>query len=63
MAAETDSTFLNDAEAQCLANKVQLFYATDPEENYRLVDIFNFRPNEFKCLSPHSWSKVDLEPK
>ena len=27
MTAEMDSTFLNDAEAQCLANKVQLFYA------------------------------------
>ena len=62
MAAEMDSTFLNDAEAQCVASQVQLFYATDREETYRLGDIFNFRPSEFKCLSPQSWNKVDLEP-
>uniref|UniRef100_A0A452G5D7 ATP synthase mitochondrial F1 complex assembly factor 1 n=1 Tax=Capra hircus TaxID=9925 RepID=A0A452G5D7_CAPHI len=57
MAAEMDSTFLNDAEAQCVASQVQLFYATDREETYRLGDIFNFRPKleqsglgaELKC--------------
>ena len=29
MTAEMDSTFLNDAEAQCMASQVQLFCATD----------------------------------
>ena len=65
MTAEMDSTFLNDAEAQSMANQVQLFYATDREETYRLVDIFNFRPNDFKCLSPHSleqsWLGAELK--
>ena len=41
----------NVAEAQCIANQVQLFYATDRKETYRLVETFNFRPNEFKYMS------------
>ncbi|XP_055258603.1 ATP synthase mitochondrial F1 complex assembly factor 1 isoform X3 [Moschus berezovskii] len=51
MTAEMDSTFLNVAEAQCMANQVQLFYATDRKETYALVETFNFRPNEFKYMS------------
>ncbi|XP_046517832.1 ATP synthase mitochondrial F1 complex assembly factor 1 isoform X2 [Equus quagga] len=51
MTAEMDSTFLNVAEAQCIANQVQLFYATDRKETYALVETFNFRPNEFKYMS------------
>lgn len=41
----------NVAEAQCIANQVQLFYATDRKEIYGLVETFNFRPNEFKYMS------------
>ena len=44
-------TFQNVAEAQCIANQVQLFYATDRRETYGLVETFNFRPNEFKYMS------------
>ncbi|XP_047728007.1 ATP synthase mitochondrial F1 complex assembly factor 1 isoform X2 [Prionailurus viverrinus] len=51
MTAEMDTTFLNVAEAQCIANQVQLFYATDRKETYELVETFNFRPNEFKYMS------------
>ncbi|XP_036111292.1 ATP synthase mitochondrial F1 complex assembly factor 1 isoform X1 [Molossus molossus] len=51
MTAEMDSTFLNVAEAQCIANQVQLFYATERKETYGLVETFNFRPNEFKYMS------------
>uniref|UniRef100_A0A8C7BSN6 ATP synthase mitochondrial F1 complex assembly factor 1 n=1 Tax=Neovison vison TaxID=452646 RepID=A0A8C7BSN6_NEOVI len=41
----------NVAEAQCIANQVQLFYATDRKETYGLVETFNFKPNEFKYMS------------
>uniref|UniRef100_A0A673T667 ATP synthase mitochondrial F1 complex assembly factor 1 n=1 Tax=Suricata suricatta TaxID=37032 RepID=A0A673T667_SURSU len=41
----------NVAEAQCIANQVQLFYATDRKETYEIVETFNFRPNEFKYMS------------
>lgn len=41
----------NVAEAQCIANQVQLFYATDRKEIFGLVETFNFRPNEFKYMS------------
>ncbi|XP_074077615.1 ATP synthase mitochondrial F1 complex assembly factor 1 [Macrotis lagotis] len=51
MTAEMDSTFLKVPEAQCIANQVQLFYATDRQETYGLVETFNFRPNEFKYMS------------
>nr|XP_045369631.1 ATP synthase mitochondrial F1 complex assembly factor 1 isoform X2 [Camelus bactrianus] len=51
MTAEMDSTFLNVVEARCIANQVQLFYATDRKETYGLVETFNFRPNEFKYMS------------
>uniref|UniRef100_A0A8D2B863 ATP synthase mitochondrial F1 complex assembly factor 1 n=1 Tax=Sciurus vulgaris TaxID=55149 RepID=A0A8D2B863_SCIVU len=41
----------NVAEAQCIANQVQLFYGTDRKETYGLVETFNLRPNEFKYMS------------
>uniref|UniRef100_A0A452HEN4 Uncharacterized protein n=1 Tax=Gopherus agassizii TaxID=38772 RepID=A0A452HEN4_9SAUR len=51
MTAEMDSRFLNVPEAQCLANQVQLFCATDRPETYGLVETFNHRPNEFKYMA------------
>ncbi|NXH12422.1 ATPF1 factor, partial [Bucco capensis] len=51
MTAEMDSKFLVVHEAQCLANQVSLFYATDRSKTYELVEIFNHRPNEFKYMS------------
>ncbi|KAM9129820.1 ATP synthase mitochondrial F1 complex assembly factor 1 [Pangshura tecta] len=51
MTSEMDSSFLNIPEAQCLANQVQLFYATDRPETYGLVETFNHRPNEFKYMA------------
>ncbi|XP_065265283.1 ATP synthase mitochondrial F1 complex assembly factor 1 isoform X2 [Emys orbicularis] len=51
MTAEMDSSFLNVPEAQCIANQVQLFYATDHPETYGLVETFNHRPNEFKYMA------------
>ncbi|XP_044528075.1 ATP synthase mitochondrial F1 complex assembly factor 1 isoform X1 [Gracilinanus agilis] len=51
MTAEMDSTFLKVPEAQCIANQVQLFYATDRKETFGLVETFNLRPNEFKYMS------------
>uniref|UniRef100_A0A452VG55 ATP synthase mitochondrial F1 complex assembly factor 1 n=1 Tax=Ursus maritimus TaxID=29073 RepID=A0A452VG55_URSMA len=46
MTAEMDPTFLNVAEAQCIANQVQLFYATDRKETYgwtQFLAIVHFR--------------------
>ncbi|KAF1469352.1 ATP synthase mitochondrial F1 complex assembly factor 1, partial [Eudyptula minor novaehollandiae] len=51
MTAEMDSKFLVVREAQCLANQVQLFYATDHSETYALVETFNHRSSEFKYMS------------
>ncbi|KAF1672535.1 ATP synthase mitochondrial F1 complex assembly factor 1, partial [Pygoscelis papua] len=51
MTAEMDSKFLVVHEAQCLANQVQLFYATDRSETYELVETFNHRSSEFKYMS------------
>lgn len=51
MTAEMDSSFLNVPAAQCLANQVQLFYATDHPETYGLVETFNHKPNEFKYMA------------
>ncbi|KAM6124111.1 LOW QUALITY PROTEIN: ATP synthase mitochondrial F1 complex assembly factor 1 [Pterocles gutturalis] len=51
MTAEMDSKFLVVHEAQCLANQVQLFYATDRSETFELVETFNHRSNEFKYMS------------
>ncbi|XP_069498359.1 ATP synthase mitochondrial F1 complex assembly factor 1 isoform X1 [Ambystoma mexicanum] len=51
MTAEIDTTFLNVTEAQCLANQVQLFYATNSAETFKLVETFNHSPNNFKYMS------------
>ncbi|XP_020663165.3 ATP synthase mitochondrial F1 complex assembly factor 1 [Pogona vitticeps] len=51
MTAEMDSKFLSVQEAQCLASQVQLFYATEREETYRLVETFNHCPDQFKYMS------------
>ncbi|KAM4896391.1 ATP synthase mitochondrial F1 complex assembly factor 1 isoform 1-T1 [Sylvia borin] len=51
MTAEMDSKFLVVQDAQCLANQVQLFYATDRSETYALVETFNHRSSEFKYMS------------
>ncbi|NXP52812.1 ATPF1 factor, partial [Heliornis fulica] len=51
MTAEMDSKFLVVHEAQCLANQVQLFYATERSETYGLVETFNHRSSEFKYMS------------
>uniref|UniRef100_A0A8C3MYA1 Uncharacterized protein n=1 Tax=Geospiza parvula TaxID=87175 RepID=A0A8C3MYA1_GEOPR len=51
MTAEMDSKFLVVHDAQCLANQVQLFYATDRSETYALVETFNHRSSEFKYMA------------
>ncbi|XP_064927534.1 ATP synthase mitochondrial F1 complex assembly factor 1 isoform X2 [Columba livia] len=51
MTAEMDPKFLVVHEAQCLANQVQLFYATDRSQTYELVETFNHRSSEFKYMS------------
>ncbi|XP_045905611.1 ATP synthase mitochondrial F1 complex assembly factor 1 isoform X2 [Micropterus dolomieu] len=38
-------------QAQCLANQVQLFYGTQRQETYRLVEAFNHHPADFKHMS------------
>ncbi|XP_071342619.1 ATP synthase mitochondrial F1 complex assembly factor 1 [Trachinotus anak] len=37
-------------QAQCLANQVQLFYGTQRQETYRLVETFNHQPADFKHM-------------
>lgn len=51
MTAEMDPKFITVHQAQCLANQVQLFYGTQRQETYRLVEIFNHHPAEFKHMS------------
>ncbi|XP_038649946.1 ATP synthase mitochondrial F1 complex assembly factor 1 isoform X2 [Scyliorhinus canicula] len=51
LTAELDTTFLNVQEAQCLANEAQLFYATDCQKIYNLVEMFNHKPSDFKHMS------------
>ncbi|KAM4022355.1 ATP synthase mitochondrial F1 complex assembly factor 1 [Anomaloglossus baeobatrachus] len=48
MMGECDSTFLNVQDAQCLANQVQLFYASD---HFKLVQTFNHNPSDFKYMA------------
>lgn len=38
-------------QAQCLANQVQLFYASQRYETFRLVETFNHKPEDFKHMS------------
>ncbi|XP_030584216.1 ATP synthase mitochondrial F1 complex assembly factor 1 [Archocentrus centrarchus] len=51
MTAELDLKFISVHQAQCLANQVQLFYGTQRQETYRLVELFNHHPAEFKHMS------------
>uniref|UniRef100_A0AAX7VXM2 ATP synthase mitochondrial F1 complex assembly factor 1 n=1 Tax=Astatotilapia calliptera TaxID=8154 RepID=A0AAX7VXM2_ASTCA len=51
MTAEMDPKFITVQQAQCLANQVQLFYGTQRQETYRLVEMFNHHPAEFKHMS------------
>ncbi|XP_053549496.1 ATP synthase mitochondrial F1 complex assembly factor 1 [Bombina bombina] len=51
MTSDIDTKYLNVHEAQCLANQVQLFYATDQSESFGLVETFNHKPDEFKYMS------------
>ncbi|XP_056893420.1 ATP synthase mitochondrial F1 complex assembly factor 1 [Takifugu flavidus] len=50
MTAEMDSKFITVHQAQCLANQVQLFYGTQRQETFRLVETFNHHPAEFKHM-------------
>ncbi|XP_068445669.1 ATP synthase mitochondrial F1 complex assembly factor 1 [Clinocottus analis] len=51
MTAELDPKFITVHQAQCLANQVQLFYATQRQETYQLVETFNRHPADFKHMS------------
>lgn len=51
MTAEMDAKFITVHQAQCLANQVQLFYGTQRQETYRLVETFNHHPADFKHMS------------
>uniref|UniRef100_A0A672IT59 ATP synthase mitochondrial F1 complex assembly factor 1 n=1 Tax=Salarias fasciatus TaxID=181472 RepID=A0A672IT59_SALFA len=51
MTAEKDPKFITVHQAQCLANQVQLFYGTQRQETYRLVETFNHHPADFKHMS------------
>ncbi|KAG7220026.1 hypothetical protein INR49_000675 [Caranx melampygus] len=50
MTAEMDPKFITVHQAQCLANQVQLFYGTQRQETYRLVETFNHQPADFKHM-------------
>ncbi|XP_036971694.1 ATP synthase mitochondrial F1 complex assembly factor 1 isoform X2 [Acanthopagrus latus] len=50
MMAEMDPKFITVHQAQCLANQVQLFYGTQRQETYRLVETFNHHPTDFKHM-------------
>ncbi|XP_078264484.1 ATP synthase mitochondrial F1 complex assembly factor 1 isoform X1 [Rhinoraja longicauda] len=51
LTAEIDTTFLSAQDAQCLANEAQLFYATDCQRTFNLVEAFNHKPSDFKHMS------------
>uniref|UniRef100_A0A3Q3XGJ2 ATP synthase mitochondrial F1 complex assembly factor 1 n=1 Tax=Mola mola TaxID=94237 RepID=A0A3Q3XGJ2_MOLML len=51
MMAEIDPKFITVHQAQCLANQVQLFYGTQRQETYRLVETFNHHPADFRHMS------------
>ncbi|XP_077391276.1 zinc finger CCCH domain-containing protein 3 isoform X2 [Festucalex cinctus] len=51
MTAQLDHKFITACEAQCLANQVQLFYGSEREETFDLVETFNRRPADFKHMS------------
>ncbi|XP_029285610.1 ATP synthase mitochondrial F1 complex assembly factor 1 [Cottoperca gobio] len=51
MTAELDPKFITVHQAQCLANQVQLFYGTQKQETYQMVETFNHQPAAFKHMS------------
>ncbi|KAM3876052.1 ATP synthase mitochondrial F1 complex assembly factor 1 [Diretmus argenteus] len=51
MTAEMDRKFITVHQAQCLANQVQLFYGTQRQQTYRLVETFNHRPADFRHMA------------
>ena len=50
MLGEFDENRMNVLEAQCLAQQVQMFYATSDEERFNLVHVFNVSPDKFKYM-------------
>ncbi|CAK6976413.1 ATP synthase mitochondrial F1 complex assembly factor 1 isoform X1 [Scomber scombrus] len=50
MTAELDPKFMTVHQSQCLANQVQLFYGTQRQETFRLVETFNHSPADFKHM-------------
>uniref|UniRef100_A0A8D3BN66 ATP synthase mitochondrial F1 complex assembly factor 1 n=1 Tax=Scophthalmus maximus TaxID=52904 RepID=A0A8D3BN66_SCOMX len=50
MTAEMDPKFITVHQAQCLANQVQLFYGTQRQETFRLVETFNHKPADFRHM-------------
>ncbi|XP_008336762.1 ATP synthase mitochondrial F1 complex assembly factor 1 [Cynoglossus semilaevis] len=50
MTAEMDPKFITVHQAQCLANQVQLFYGTQRQETFQLVETFNHQPADFKHM-------------
>lgn len=50
MLGEIDQEKMNILEAQCLAQQLQMFYATSDEERFNLVYMFNKDPDKFKYM-------------
>lgn len=50
MRGEFDTNSINVQEAQCLANELQLYYATDNPERLLLLEKFTKKPDEFKHM-------------
>ncbi|XP_063057029.1 ATP synthase mitochondrial F1 complex assembly factor 1 [Engraulis encrasicolus] len=51
MTAELDTKFVGVHQSQCLANQVQLFYGSQRQETFQLVETFNHKPSDFKHMS------------
>lgn len=51
MTAEMDQKFISVHQAQCLANQLQLFYGSQRQETFQLVETFNHKPADFKHMS------------
>lgn len=50
MLGEIDDEKMNILEAQCLAQQLQMFYATADEERFNMVHTFNKDPTKFKHM-------------
>ncbi|KAG5882502.1 hypothetical protein JTB14_008475 [Gonioctena quinquepunctata] len=48
MRGEYDKNIINAIEAQCLANQLQLYYVQQDPEKKKLLEIFTYKPDEFK---------------